>query len=139
MTRAPSRPQWLRSTRPRTVWAAFLTSLVVCLLVVVGVLLPVLGLIAAADGSTAGALDVPVGQIVLAILIGYVLALVLLVLAVRVRRGAVAWVLGVAAVISTLLVSIWPIVVTAIAGADQARDVIPIIQQIIGQVTGSGS
>ena len=128
-----------RGSRPRAVWAAFVTSLVICIVIVVGVLLPVLGLVAAADGSTAGALNVPVGQIVLALLVGYLLALALLVVAVRVRRGAVAWVLGVAAVVSTLLVSVWPIVVTAIAGADQARDVIPTLQQIIGQITGSGS
>ena len=74
-----------RRPRPRAVWAALVTSVVVCLLIVVGVLLPVLTLIGAADGGTAGALDVPVGSIAAAIAIGYVLALVLLLLVVAPR------------------------------------------------------
>ncbi|MCS5721650.1 hypothetical protein N1028_12545 [Herbiconiux sp. CPCC 203407] len=125
-----------RRSRPRAVWAAFITSTTICLLVVSGVLLPILGLIAAADGGTAGALNVPVGQIAAAILIGYLLALVLLALCFRVRNGAVAWVLGVAAVISSLLVSVWPLVITAIAGTDQAREILPTIQRILDQLTG---
>jgi ABC-type transport system involved in multi-copper enzyme maturation permease subunit len=125
-----------RTPRPRAVWAAFITALAVCLLIAFGVLLPILGLIAAADGGTAGALNVPVGQIVLALVIGYGLSLVLLALCVRVRRGAPAWVLGVAAVVSALLVSVWPLVVTALAGAGQVQGVLPAIQQLLEQVTG---
>jgi hypothetical protein len=120
-----------RRPRPRAVWAALVTSAVLCVLIVVGVLLPVLTLIGAADGGTAGALDVPVGSIVAAIAIGYVLALVLLLLIVKVRNGALAWVLGVAAVISTLVVSLWPLVAVAIAGVDQVQDLIPFIQDLI--------
>ncbi|WP_233568535.1 hypothetical protein [Frigoribacterium sp. PhB118] len=108
-----------------------MTSAVLCVLIVVGVLLPVLTLIGAADGGTAGALDVPVGSIVAAIAIGYVLALVLLLLIVKVRNGPLAWVLGVAAVISTLVVSLWPLVAVAIAGVDQVQDLIPFIQDLI--------
>ncbi|MBD8139706.1 hypothetical protein IFT36_03995 [Frigoribacterium sp. CFBP 13605] len=120
-----------RRPRPRAVWAALVTSAVLCVLIVVGVLLPVLTLIGAADGGTAGALDVPVGSIVAAIAIGYVLALVVLLLIVKVRNGALAWVLGVAAVISTLVVSLWPLVAVAIAGVDQVQDLIPFIQDLI--------
>ncbi|WP_082460475.1 hypothetical protein [Frigoribacterium sp. Leaf8] len=119
-----------RRPRPRAVWAALVTSAVLCVLIVVGVLLPVLTLIGAADGGTAGALDVPVGSIVAAIAIGYVLALVVLLLIVKVRNGALAWVLGVAAVISTLVVSLWPLVAVAIAGVDQVQDLIPFIQDL---------
>ena len=122
-----------RRPRPRAVWAALVTSVVLCVLIVVGVLLPVLTLIGAADGGTAGALDVPVGSMVAAIAIGYVLALVLLLLIVKVRNGALAWVLGVAAVISTLVVSLWPLVAVAIAGVDQVQDVVPFIQDLIRQ------
>jgi uncharacterized membrane protein len=122
-----------RRPRPRAVWAALVTSVVLCVLIVVGVLLPVLTLIGAADGGTAGALDVPVGSIAAAIAIGYVLALVLLLLVVRVRNGALAWVLGVAAVISTLVVSLWPLVAVAIAGVDQVQDLIPFIQDLISR------
>ncbi|WP_285063660.1 hypothetical protein [Frigoribacterium sp. ME-P-080] len=120
-----------RRPRPRAVWAALVTSAVLCVLIVVGVLLPVLTLIGAADGGTAGALDVPVGSIVAAIAIGYVLALVVLLLIVKVRNGPLAWVLGVAAVISTLVVSLWPLVAVAIAGVDQVQDLIPFIQDLI--------
>lgn len=122
-----------RRPRPRAVWAALITSAIVCFLIVVGVLVPVLTLIGAADGGTAGALDVPVGQIVAAIAIGYILALVLLALIVKVRNGVLAWILGVAAVISTLLVSLWPLVAVAIAGVDQVQDVVPFIQDLIRQ------
>jgi len=122
-----------RRPRPRAVWAALVTSVVICLLIVVGVLLPVLTLIGAADGGTAGALDVPVGSIAAAIAIGYVLALLLLLLIVKVRNGALAWVLGVAAVISTLVVSLGPLVAVAIAGVDQVQDVIPFIQDLVAR------
>jgi hypothetical protein len=122
-----------RRPRPRAVWAALITSTIVCLLIVVGVLIPVLTLIGAADGGTAGALDVPVGRIVAAIAIGYVLALVLLGLVVTVRNGPLAWILGVAAVVSTLLVSLWPLVAVAIAGVDQVQDVVPFIQDLVRQ------
>jgi uncharacterized membrane protein len=122
-----------RRPRSRAVWAALVTSVVLCVLIVVGVLLPVLTLIGAADGGTAGALDVPVGSIAVAIASGCVLALVLLLLVVRVRNGALAWVLGVAAVISTLVVSLWPLVAVAIAGVDQVQDLIPFIQDLIAR------
>jgi hypothetical protein len=122
-----------RRHRPRAVWAALITSTIVCLLIVVGVLIPVLTLIGAADGGTAGALDVPVGGIVAAIAIGYILALVLLALIVAVRNGPLAWILGVGAVVSTLLVSLWPLVAVAIAGVDQVQDVVPFIQDLVRQ------
>jgi len=122
-----------RRPRPAAVWAALVTGAVLCVSTVVFVLLPVLGLIGAADGSTVGALDVPVGSIAVALVIGLGLALVLLALIVATRNGAVAWVLAVAAVISTLVVSVWPLVATAFAAVGQAGDVIPFIQGLIEQ------
>ncbi|RUR03071.1 hypothetical protein [Labedella endophytica] len=122
--------------RPRAVWAAAVTGLVVVVLIALGVLLPVLGLIGAADGATVGALDVPVGSIVVALLIGYVLALLFLLLAARSRNGALAWVLSVAAAISALLVSLWPLLAVALAGVDQAGDVVPFILDLVARVTG---
>lgn len=123
--------------RPRAVWAAAITGAVLVFLIVVGVLIPILGLIGAADGATVGALNVPVGGIAVALLIGYVLALLFLFLSVRSRNGALSWVLAVAAVISSLLVSLWPIVAVALAGVDQAGDVIPFIQDLIARVAGN--
>ena len=123
--------------RPRAVWAAAITGLVLLVIVLVGVLLPVLGLIGAADGATAGALDVPVGPIALALVIGYVLALLFLLGSARSRNGALAWVLSVSAVVSATLVSVWPLLAVALAGVDQAGDVIPFIQDLIARVTGA--
>jgi hypothetical protein len=118
------------------VWAAAITGVVLLVLIVVGVLIPILGLIGAADGATVGALRVPVGGIVVALLIGYVLALLFLLGCVRSRNGALSWVLAVAAVISALLVSLWPLLAVAFAGVDQASDVVPFIQDLIRRVTG---
>jgi hypothetical protein len=123
--------------RPRAVWAAAISGVVLVVLVVVGVLIPILGLIGAADGATVGALNVPVGSIIAALLVGYLLALLLLLGCVRSRNGALSWVLAVAAVISALLVSLWPLLAVAIAGVDQASDIIPFIQDLIGRVTGN--
>lgn len=123
-----------RRPRPAAVWAALVTGAVLCVSTVVFVLLPVLGLIGAADGSTVGALDVPVGSIAAALVIGLGLALVWLALIVATRNGAVAWVLAVGAVISTVVVSLWPLVATAFAAVGQAGDVIPFIQGLIEQV-----
>ena len=124
----------LRRRRPRAVWAACITSGALVVLVVLGVLLPILGFIGAADAATAGVLRVPVGGIAGALAVGYLLALVLLLLCARRRNGAVAWVLGVAAVISALLVSVWPIVAVALSGVGQVQDVIPFIQDLIARV-----
>ena len=123
-------------SRPRAVWAAFITALVLVLVSALGVLPGVLGVIATADAGTAGILRVPVLQIVAALLIGYVLAALLLLLCFRRRNGAVAWVLGVAAVVSALLVSLWPLVVVAIAGSGQVQELAPVIGDLFDRVTG---
>ncbi|OOB92233.1 hypothetical protein [Rathayibacter sp. VKM Ac-2630] len=122
--------------RPRAAWIAFATGVVVSALVVLGVLLPVLGLIAAADGSIAGALDVPVGAITASIVIGFLVGLAFLFLAFVARKPAVAWVAAVAAVVATLVGSVWPLVATALASVDQAQDVVPFIQDLIGRIGG---
>jgi len=127
-----------RPHRPRAVWWALATGLVVCLLVVGGVFVPVLALIGAADGGTAGALDVPVGSIAGAAAVGFLLALALLGLVFLSRHGALAWVLAVAAVVSTLLVSLWPLFATALAGVDQARDVWPFVQDLVARAGVGG-
>jgi hypothetical protein len=63
---------------------------------------------------------------------------VLLALIVAVRNGPLAWILGVAAVVSTLLVSLWPLVAVAIAGVDQVQDVVPFIQDLVRQHVPGG-
>ncbi|PPG49456.1 hypothetical protein C5C24_12700 [Rathayibacter sp. AY2B3] len=122
--------------KPRAAWIALATGVVLSFVVVVAVLLPVLGLIGAADGTTAGALDVPVGAIVLSIVISYAVGLACLALAFVSRNAALAWIAAVAAVIATLIGSIWPLIATGFASVDQAKDVIPFIQDLIARVRG---
>ncbi|RIJ56663.1 hypothetical protein [Clavibacter phaseoli] len=126
----------MRRRRPRAVWAATLTGAIVSAVVVVGVLLPVLGLIGAADATTAGQLDVPVGLIALGIVISLVVGLAMLAIAAMTRSGVVAWVAAVSAVVATLVGSAWPLVATTIASVDQVQDAIPFVQDLIGRVLG---
>ena len=127
----------VRRRRPRAVWAATLTGAIVSAVVVVGVLLPVLGLIGAADATTAGQLDVPVGLIALGIVISLVVGLAMVAIAAMTRSGVVAWVAAVSAVVATLVGSAWPLVATAIASVDQVQDAIPFVQDLIGRVLGA--
>ncbi len=99
-------------------------------------LLPVLGLIGAADATTVGQLDVPVGLIALGIVISFVVGLVLLAVAAMTRSGVVAWIAAVSAVVATLVGSFWPLVATTIASVDQVQDAIPFVQDLIGRVLG---
>ncbi|MBM7387364.1 putative Tic20 family protein [Clavibacter michiganensis] len=126
----------LRRRRPRAVWAATLTGAIVSAVVVVGVLLPVLGLIGAADATTAGQLDVPVGLIALGIVISLVVGLAMIAVAAMTRSGVVAWIAAVSAVVATLVGSAWPLVATTIASVDQVQDAIPFVQDLIGRVLG---
>jgi hypothetical protein len=126
----------MRRRRPRAVWAATLTGAIVSAVVVVGVLLPVLGLIGAADATTAGQLDVPVGLIALGIVISLVVGLAMLAVAAMTRSGVVAWIAAVSAVVATLVGSAWPLVATTIASVDQVQDAIPFVQDLIGRVLG---
>ncbi|RIJ58531.1 hypothetical protein [Clavibacter phaseoli] len=126
----------MRRRRPRAVWAATLTGAIVSAVVVVGGLLPVLGLIGAADATTAGQLDVPVGLIALGIVISLVVGLAMIAVAATTRSGAVAWVAAVSAVVATLVGSAWPLVATTIASVDQVQDAIPFVQDLIGRVLG---
>ena len=125
-----------RRRRPRAVWAATVTGAVVSGIVVIGVLLPALGLVGAADATTVGQLDVPAGLIALGIVISFAVGLAMLAVAALTRNGVVAWVAAVAAVVATLVGSVWPLVATTIASVDQAQDAMPFVQDLIGRVLG---
>lgn len=125
-----------RFSRPRSAWAALVTAVLLCALVVGGVLLPVLGLIGAADATTVGYLDVPVGAITASIVISYLIAVLLLGATFLSRNAVIAWITATAAVIATLVGSLWPLVATAFSSVDQAQDVIPFIMDLIGRITG---
>lgn len=126
----------VRRRRPRAAWAALITAVILCGGIVAGVLLPVLALIGGVGATTFGALHIPVGTITLSIVLSYLVGLGFLVLTFVVRFGALAWITGVAAVIATLVGSLWPLVATAFASVSQIQDVIPFIQELIGRITG---
>lgn len=129
-----SRAIGLGRRRGRAVWAALITGVVLCIIIVAGVLFPVLGLIGAADATTIGALNVPVGAITASIAISYLVALGFLALTFVARISALAWISATAAVIATLVGSVWPLIATALASVDQIQSVIPFIQQLITEV-----
>jgi hypothetical protein len=101
------------------------------LLLAVVTLVSVAALIGSGDGLTAGALVVPMGRIVLVVAVGYLIALALLVLALRSGSPVQAWVCALLAVVIALVVSIYPLVATASAAVDQARDIVPWILDLI--------
>ncbi|GAA4666384.1 hypothetical protein [Frondihabitans cladoniiphilus] len=127
-----------RRRRPRAVWIALATAVVLCAATVAGILLPVLGLIGAVGATTFGTLHIPVGTIAAGIVISYLIALVLVVLTFLSKFGPLAWIAAVAAVIATLVGSVWPLVATAFASVSQVQDVIPFIQELIAKVSGNG-
>lgn len=100
-------------------------------LLAVGLLITVIGLIGSGDGLTAGTLVVPVGRIVVVVGIGYLIALALLVLALRSGSPVQAWLCVVVALVVAYGVSIYPLFATASAAVDQARDIVPWIMDLI--------
>ena len=97
------------------------------------VLGPVLGLVGAA-ASVGPVLQIPYGLITLSIVVGFLVAILCVVLAGISRRAVPSWVLVVSAWIASLIGSVWPIVVTANAAVDRAGDVVPFIVDLIGRI-----
>jgi len=97
------------------------------------VLGPVLGLVGAA-ASFGPVLQIPYGLITLSIVVGFLVAILCVVLAGISRRAVPSWVLVVSAWIASLIGSVWPIVVTANAAVDRASDVVPFIVDLIGRI-----
>lgn len=94
------------------------------------VLGPVLGLVGAA-ASTGPVVDVPVLSSTFGVLLGFGAAAVLLLVSWRGRSTALAWVLAVLAWVVSALGCLWPLFATASAAVDRARDVLPMIVEII--------
>lgn len=126
-----------RHPKPRSAWTALIVAVVLCAVIVVGVLLPVLGLIGGVGATTFGTLRIPVGAITASIVISYLIGLGFLALTFLARFGALAWITAVAAIIATLVGSLWPLFATAFASVAQVQDVIPFVQELIGRITGS--
>ncbi|KJC64325.1 hypothetical protein SAMN06295879_0034 [Agreia bicolorata] len=119
--------------RPRSVWFALGTGVIVTVIVATIVLVPVIGLVTSAVAA-APFVDFPIDSMIVAVIGGYALAAGFLALILRIRHGALAWICSVAAVIAALVVSIYPLVAAAIAAANEAGEVIPIIVEWIGRL-----
>jgi hypothetical protein len=103
---------------------------VLTLLLVLG---PVLGLV----GSAAAAgpvLRIPYAGITAVVVLALVAAAACLAGAWRASVGWVGWTLVVLAWLLTLVASLWPLVATADAAVDSARDVWPWIAQLVRDV-----
>jgi hypothetical protein len=99
----------------------------------VALLVGVATLISSGDGLTAGALIVPLGRIVVVVGLEYLIAVVLLILAVRSPSVARAWISALAAAVIALGVSVYPLFATAASAVDQAQDIVP---WVIGLIRG---
>lgn len=124
------------ATRRRSVPTRYVAAAVGAVLVLANGLLvlgPVLGLVGAASG-VGPVFQVPYGAIVVAIVVGFLVAVGCVLLAAIARRAWLSWVLVVAAWIASLIGSTWPIVATASAAVDRVGDVIPFIADLIGSV-----
>jgi hypothetical protein len=119
--------------RPRSVWFALGTGVIVTLVVSTVVLVPVIGLVTSA-AAAAPFVHFPVGGMIATVIGGYALAAGFLALILRIRRGALAWICSVAAVIAALIVSIYPLGASAVAAADQAGEAIPTVVEWVGQL-----
>jgi hypothetical protein len=119
--------------RPRSVWFALGTGVIVTVVVATVVLVPVIGLVASA-AAAAPFVDFPFGAMIVAVVGGYALAAGFLALILRVRRGALAWICAVAAVIAASIVSIYPLAASAIAAANQAGETIPTVVEWVGRL-----
>ncbi|MGQ7297500.1 hypothetical protein [Quadrisphaera sp. KR29] len=121
-----------RRTVPTRFVAAGVGALLVALAALL-VLVPVLGLVGAA-ASAGPVLSVPVGSITAVVVLGFLVALGLLVAAAVSRPTWLAWGLVAVAVLVALAASVWPIIATADQAVDRARDIWPWIQQLVQQV-----
>lgn len=106
------------------------------MLAVVGVLLPVLGLVVLAVSTRAGTPQVPALTIGALVVLGLLLVVGLLAAAGFSRAGALSWVLGALAVLLALTVSVLPIVATAISAVGEVQQVLPFILGLIRRATG---
>jgi hypothetical protein len=138
VARSSTRGRVSRSTAllRRPTGAVLLAVVVGAVLVLANGLLvlgPVTGLVGAA-AAAGPVLDVPVGSSTLVVVLGYVVAVALLLVAWRSRRSVTAGVLAGLAWLLSLLVSLWPLVATADRAVDRVRDIVPWIVDLVRSV-----
>ncbi|MDJ0337913.1 hypothetical protein [Cryobacterium sp. PH31-O1] len=129
---------WLRAVsrlRPRVVWFALGTGIFCCIAVTALILAPVLSLIGTGL-AFAPFVQVPVTQIIIATIGGYILVLGLLTLTGLSRNGALSWFLASTATLLCLIVSLYPLFAVAFAAVDNAGNAIPWILDWIARIRG---
>ncbi|MDM7892896.1 MFS transporter permease [Curtobacterium caseinilyticum] len=125
-----------RRPRPRGVWTASGIGMVLVLAVALGAYLPLVGFLGGVTATTAGLVPFPFVRITLVTLLGLVVVLALLLLALT-RRHTVSSVFAVViAVLVSLAVTAYPVVTIAVASADRAGDVWPIVTELWQRFTG---
>ncbi|WP_259346106.1 MFS transporter permease [Curtobacterium sp. ME26] len=125
-----------RRPRPRGVWVASGTGIVLVLVVALGAYLPLVGFLGGVTATTAGLVPFPVVRITLVTLLGVVVVVALLLLAITRRHTATSVVAVVVAVLVSLAVTAYPVVTIAVASADRAGDVWPVVTELWQRFTG---
>lgn len=141
MTTAWAHRRLRRSARPRPrgVWIASAVGAAAVLVLAVGAWLPLTGFLAGVTATTAGLVPFPVVRVGVVTVLGLVVVLGFLVLAVTRRHAFTAWTAVVLAVLVSLAVTVYPVVTVALASADRAGDVWPIITGLVSRFTSWSS
>lgn len=126
----------VRRPRPRGVWIAAGVGVLVVLAVALGAWLPLVGFLGGVTATTAGLVPFPFVRITLVTLLGVVLVLALLLLALTRRHTVTSVITVVLAVGVSLAVTVYPVVTIAIASADRAGDVWPIVTDLWQRFVG---
>lgn len=119
-----------RLRRPPGVWWAFASGVAAATASTLLVLAPSVSVMAAASG-TGPFLRVPLGAITLAVILGYALVAIMIVLCLRVRHTGIAWLCAAVAAIVAACASVYPLVSTAIAVAQDLGGFLPALHDLL--------
>jgi hypothetical protein len=122
--------------RPRGVWIASAVGALAVLVLAVGAWLPLVGFLAGVTATTAGLVPFPAVRVGLVTVLGVGVVLGFLALAVTRRHTATAVTAVVFALLVAVAVTVYPVVTVAVASADRAGDVWPIITGLVSRATG---
>lgn len=131
-----SRRTRVRRPRPRGVWVAGGIGVVLVLGTALGAFLPLVGFLGGVTATTAGLVPFPFVRVALVSLFGALVVLALLVLAFTRRHTATATSAVVLAVLVSIAVTVFPVVLVAVGSADSAGDVWPIVTELWNRFTG---
>jgi len=131
-----SRRTRVRRPRPRGVWVASGIGVVLVLGTALGAFLPLVGFLGGVTATTAGLVPFPFVRVALVSLLGALVVLALLVLAFTRRHTATATFAVVLAVLVSIAVTVFPVVLVAVGSADRAGDVWPIVTELWNRFTG---